>query len=96
MYYVAHSVCLCLSVCQSFYLALPVYLCLCLPRLCLPLSISVGLCLCVCVTLFAFFFFTDIVGTNFRIMFVCFTFVKCACFVLYLYSTCVRFALEFK
>ena len=28
-------------------------------------------------------------GTIFRIMFMCFTFVTCACFVLY--STCVRF-----
>ena len=41
-------------------------------------------------TLFAFFFYrSNTEGTNFRIMFICFTFVKCAYFVLY--STCVRF-----
>ena len=42
-------------------------------------------------TLFASYYENNTEGTNFRIMFICFTFVKCACFVLY--STCVRFSL---
>ena len=43
-------------------------------------------------TLFAFFFNeSNTEGTSFWIMFICFTFVKCACFVLY--STSVRFDL---
>ena len=41
-------------------------------------------------TLFAFFFYErNPEGINFRISFICFTFVKCACLVLY--STYVRF-----
>ena len=37
-------------------------------------------------TLVPLFFCSNTEGTNFRFMFICFTFVKCACFVLY--STC--------
>ena len=37
------------------------------------------------------FYESNTKGTNFRIKFICFTFVKCAYFVLY--STCVRFDL---
>ena len=33
--------------------------------------------------LFAILYESNTEGTNFRIMFICFTFVKCACFVLY-------------
>ena len=42
-------------------------------------------------TLFAIFYESNTEGTNFWTMFICFTFVKSACFVLY--STCVRFDL---
>ena len=37
------------------------------------------------------FYESNIEGTDFRIMFICFMFVKCACFVLF--STSVRFDL---
>ena len=42
-------------------------------------------------TLFAFFYENNTEGTTFRIMLICFTFVKCACFVLY--SPSARFHL---
>ena len=42
-------------------------------------------------TLFVIFYHSNTEGTNCWIMFISFTFVKCACFVLY--STSVRFDL---
>ena len=42
-------------------------------------------------TVFVNLYKSNTEGTNFRIMFICLTFVKCACFVLY--STCLRFEL---